>query len=174
MTNQRHRQTYPPALRAEAFDLYLIHQTRSQAHAELRQRYGSDAPSLATLKRWAAQDNWNQRSRLILSHLQNKADHDRAITGAPFLDTLQQVRSQVLRAIDETPFHSAEGALYALAALERIIDRERRHQQMETINRSFREEWELDDQPPALDDLPEPGGTGGGRLMLPSDPMSQK
>ncbi len=170
MTTQPRRKTYSPALRAEAFDLYLIHPTRTHAHAELRQRHGADAPSLATLKRWANQANWTHRRRFILGHLQKQADHDRAITGAPFLDTLQQVRSQVFRAVDEIPFHSAEGALYALAALERIIDRERRRQQLDAIDQSFREVWDLEDQPPAPDDLPEPGGTLGGRLIPPSDP----
>ncbi len=117
------RQPYPPDDREEAFDHHVSGFNRRKILARLRDRHGAAAPSESTLKRWALQDHWTARRARIRSLTRDHDDHQRALVGTRLTGELLKVRRQAVEAAQDLPFSSAEGALFALAALERIIDR---------------------------------------------------
>lgn len=117
------RQPYPTDDREEAFDLHVSGFSRPQILAHLNDRYGDAAPSKSTLKRWAVQDHWTARRARIRSLTRDHDDHQRALVGTRMTGELLNVRRLAVEAAQDLPFSSAEGALFALAALERIIDR---------------------------------------------------
>ena len=159
------RNYLPPALREEAFDLFVAGYSRRRLCAELRARYGAEAPSEATLRNWSRSCGWMDRRARIRGILRHRADTLRALAGPDLTAALHKLRSLVVDAVAETPFHSAEGALFSLAALERVIarheDREA-ERALEEHRRSIRAPLTLletgnpegpDDQP--SDDVPE-------------------
>jgi len=117
------RQPYPPDVREEAFDLHVSGFNRPQILAHLSDRYGDAAPSKSTLKRWSVQDHWIARRARIRSLTRSQDDDQRALVGTRMTGELLNVRRLAVEAAQDLPFSSAEGALFALAALERIIDR---------------------------------------------------
>ncbi|MCH7497889.1 MAG: hypothetical protein IH971_08565 [Candidatus Marinimicrobia bacterium] len=117
------RQPYPPDVREEAFDLHVSGFNRRQILARLRDRHGAAAPSESTLKRWALQDHWTARRARIRSLSRSHDDDQRALVGTRMTGELLNIRRLAVEAAQDLPFSSAEGALFALAALERIIDR---------------------------------------------------
>ncbi len=117
------RNYLPPALREEAFDLVVAGYSRRRLCAELRARYGVEAPSEATLRNWSRSDGWMDRRARIRGILRDRADALRTVAGPELTTELHKLRSLALDAVAETPFHSAEGALFSLAALERVIAR---------------------------------------------------
>ncbi len=122
------RRPHPPQLRAEAFDLYLSGLSRPRVHGELVARHGDAAPGLSTVKRWSKEDDWARRRSGISRRgggLGNALSLDAGsdpLSGDQLTVDLYVLRHQVLAAFNGLPFHSAEGALYALAALERVIE----------------------------------------------------
>jgi len=132
--NTQHHKKYPPALRNAAFDLFVSGLSQTDIAAELQQLYGAAAPALATLKRWSRQDSWTERRQRIRRRLQVRTDDERVLTGDPYMESLQQLRGNAVQAVGDIPFRSAEGALYALAALERVIERERRRRSQEAFD----------------------------------------
>ncbi len=117
------RNYLPPALREEAFDLFVAGYSRRRLCAELRARYGAEAPSDATLRNWSRSHGWMDRRARIRDILRDRADALRALAGPDLTAALHKLRRLVVDAVGEAPFHSAEGALFSLAALERVIAR---------------------------------------------------
>ena len=117
------RQPYPDDDREEAFDLYISGFNRRRILTRLRDRHGDGAPSETSLKRWSVQDHWTARRARIRSLTRSHDDNQRALVGTRMAGELLNVRRLAVEAAQDLPFSSAEGALFALAALERIIDR---------------------------------------------------
>ena len=117
------RESHPSVLREEAFDLYIAGYGRARLTEELRDRHGPAAPSESTLKNWSVRDRWPLRRRRIRRLLRDRADALRALAGPELASELLKLRRVAVEGAGETPFHSAEGAFYSLAALERVIAR---------------------------------------------------
>lgn len=117
------RQPYPPDFREQAFDLHVSGFNRRQILARLQDHHGAAAPSESTLKRWSVQDHWTARRTRIRSLTRSHHDDQRALVGTRMTGELLNIRRLAVEAAQDLPFSSAEGALFALAALERIIDR---------------------------------------------------
>jgi hypothetical protein len=140
MTKQSHHtDPFPRQLREEAFDLYCTGLTRPHLQAELARRHGTTtAPSLATIKRWAQADSWKQRRDTIWQAVRQRRDADRALLGSEYLDKLHQLRHTVLEALHNLSFSTAEGALFGLAALERVIERQIFRMKQDEINAAIK------------------------------------
>lgn len=124
MPNPTHKTTpYSRRLREEAFDLYFAGLSAPQVGTALRKRYGADAPHPSTLKRWMVQDRWASRRQDIRRHTARLDDQARAADDTRMLTALTSLRETLVTAGSELPARSAEGAVYALAALQKIIDR---------------------------------------------------
>lgn len=124
MPNPTHKTTpYPRRLREEAFDLYFAGLSAPQVGAELRKRYRADAPHPSTLKRWMVLDRWASRRKAIHRNTARLDDQARATDDTRMLAALTSLRETLVTAGSELPARSAEGAVYALAALQKIIDR---------------------------------------------------
>lgn len=139
MKQQRNTRSAPYTIqwREEAFDLYVTGLSRRQVHAELRQLYGDDAPSETSLKRWSVQDHWTERRARIRRRMRRCDDADRALSGSRMTEELRKLRRLVVDAVGDLNFNSAEGALFALAALERIIERHDNRQRQKQWQRSL-------------------------------------
>ncbi len=125
-----------PALREEAFDLFVAGYSRRRLCAELRASYGSAAPSESAVGNLSRRDRWMERRARIRQLLRARADTLRALAGPDLTAQLQKLRRLVVEAVGEATFRSAEGALYSLAALERVIAR---HEDREA-ERTFQEQ----------------------------------
>ncbi len=117
------RESHPAVLREEAFDLYIAGYGRARLYEELRARHGPAAPSESTLKNWSVRDRWPRRRHRIRRLLRERADALRALAGPDLAVELLKLRRLAVEGAGETPFHSAEGAFFSLAALERVIAR---------------------------------------------------
>ena len=134
MAKQHHNTaSYPQQLREEAFDLFCTGLSRIQVQAELVRRHGSAAPSRSTLTRWAQADRWQPRRETIRQAVRQRRDNDRALLGPQYLEELQQLRHTVLDALRSLSFSTAESALFGLAALERVIERQIYRLQQDSI-----------------------------------------
>ncbi len=116
-------QRHPSGLREEAFDLFAGGLSIRRVFDELHGQYAADAPAESTLRRWSVEDRWTRRRARIRSVTRARADARRALAGPELTAELHKMRRQVVEAVDVAPFTTAEGALYALAALERVIAR---------------------------------------------------
>ncbi len=67
-----------PALREEAFDLFVAGYSRRRLCAELRASYGSAAPSESAVGNWSRRDRWMERRARIRQLLRARADTLRA------------------------------------------------------------------------------------------------
>ena len=115
---------HPRQLHEEAFDLYCAGLSCPQVRAALRKRHGADAPHGSTIKRWMVQDRWPSRRQAIRQHIARLDDRLRASGDARLIDSLTGLRETVVAAAgSELPFSSAEGAVFSLAALQKVIDR---------------------------------------------------
>ncbi len=115
---------HPQQLHEEAFDLYCAGLSCPKVGATLRKRYGADAPHGSTIKRWMVQDRWPSRRQAILQHTARLDDRLRATEGARLIASLTGLRETLVAAAgSELPFRSAEGAIFSLAALQKVIDR---------------------------------------------------
>ncbi len=115
---------HPRQLHEEAFDLYCAGLSCPQVGAALRKRHGADAPHGSTIKRWMVQDRWPSRRQAIHQHTARLNDRLRATDGARLIDSLTGLRETLVAAAgSELPFRSAEGAVFSLAALQKVIDR---------------------------------------------------
>ncbi len=115
---------HPRQLHEEAFDLYCAGLSCPQVGAALRKRHGADAPHRSTIKRWMVQDRWPSRRQAIHQHAARLNDRLRASGDARLIDSLTGLRETVVAvAGSELPFSSAEGAVFSLAALQKVIDR---------------------------------------------------
>ncbi|MEE9162778.1 MAG: hypothetical protein V3U35_07375 [Candidatus Neomarinimicrobiota bacterium] len=116
-------ESHRPSLREEAFDLFVAGYSRRRLCAELRGCYGSAAPSESAVGNWSRRDCWVERRVRIRQLLRARADTLRALAGPDLTAQLHKLRRLVVEAVGEATFRSAEGALYSLAALERVIAR---------------------------------------------------
>ena len=115
---------HPRQLHEEAFDLYCAGLSCSQVGAALRKRHGADAPHYSTLRRWMVRDRWPSRRQAIHEHAARLDDRLRAAEGSRHIASLTGLRDTVVAAVgSELPFRSAEGAVFSLAALQKVIDR---------------------------------------------------
>jgi len=111
-------------LHEEAFDLYCAGLSCSQVGAALRKRHGADAPHYSTLRRWMVRDRWPSRRLAIHEHAARLDDRLRAVEGSRHIASLTGLRDTIVAAVgSELPFRSAEGAVFSLAALQKVIDR---------------------------------------------------
>ena len=139
MTKPHHRTAaYARRLREEAFDLYCTGLSHPRVQAELADRHGEVAPSRATLRRWAQADRWQGRRSTIWQAIRERRDADRTLSGDEYLEELHQLRRTVLEALRNLSFSTAEGALFALAALERVIGRQLDQLQLGRLNATFK------------------------------------
>ncbi len=122
---QRTRSTpHSRQLHEEAFDLYCAGLSCPQVGAALRKCYGADAPHNNTLKRWMIQDRWPSRRQAIHQHTNRLNDRLRATEDTRLISSLAGLRDTLVAAAgSELPFRSAEGAVFSLAALQKVIDR---------------------------------------------------
>ncbi len=126
MKRQQHSRPapHPRQLHEEAFDLYCAGLSCPQVGAALRKRHGAGAPHRSTLKRWMVQDRWPSRRLAIHEHAARLEDRLRAAEGSRHIASLTGLRDTVVAAVgSELPFRSAEGAVFSLAALQKVIDR---------------------------------------------------
>ena len=115
---------HPRQLHEEAFDLYCAGLSCPQVGAALRKRHGADAPHRSTIKRWMVQDRWPSRRQAIRLHIARLDDRLRVTEGARLISSLTGLRETLVAAAgSELPFRSAEGAVFSLAALQKVIDR---------------------------------------------------
>ncbi len=92
--------------------------------AALRKRHGADAPHGSTIKRWMVQDRWPTRRQAIHQHGARLNDRLRANDDTLLIASLTGLRETVVAAAgSELSFSSAEGAVFSLAALQKVIDR---------------------------------------------------
>ena len=139
MTKAHHRTAaYDRRLREEAFDLYCTGLSHTRVQAELVQRHGRAAPGLTSLKRWAQADRWQGRRNTIWQAIRVRQDADRSISDDEYLEELHLLRRTVLEALQNLSFSTAEGALFALAALERVIGRQQEQLQISRLNATFK------------------------------------
>ena len=89
----------------------------------LRERCGVDAPHDSTLKRWMVRDRWASRRQAIHEHTARLNDRLRAAEDTRLIASLTGLRETLVAAGAELPFRSAEGAVFALSALQKVIDR---------------------------------------------------
>ena len=83
---------------------------------------GRRAPHGSTIKRWMVQDRWPSRRQAIRLHTARLDDRLRATDGARLIASLTGLRDTlVVAAGSELPFRSAEGAIFSLAALQKVI-----------------------------------------------------
>ncbi len=115
---------HPRRLHEEAFDLYCAGLSCPKVGAALRGRYGADAPHVSSLKRWMVRDRWASRRQVIRLHATRLDDRLRATDGSGHIASLTGLRDTLVAAVgSELPFRSAEGAVFSLAALQKVIDR---------------------------------------------------
>jgi len=70
------------------------------------------------------QDRWPSRRQAIHQHAARLNDRLRAAEGYRHIASLTGLRDTVVAAVgSELPFRSAEGAVFSLAALQKVIDR---------------------------------------------------
>lgn len=139
MTKPHHRTAaYARRLREEAFDLYCTGLSHPRVQAELSERHGEAAPGLTSLRRWAHADRWQDRRNTIWLAIRERQDADRTLAGDEYLEELRQLRRTVLEALKNLSFSTAEGALFALAALERVIGRQLDQLQIDRLNATFK------------------------------------
>ncbi|MCH8024757.1 MAG: hypothetical protein IIB43_08630 [Candidatus Marinimicrobia bacterium] len=139
MKKPQHRTAaYARRLREEAFDLYCTGLSHPRVQAELAQRHGEAAPSRTSLRRWAQADRWQGRRNTIWQAIRVRQDADRTLSGDEYLEELHQLRRTVLEALQNLSFSTAEGALFALAALERVIGRQLEQLQINRLNATFK------------------------------------
>ena len=139
MAKPQHRTAaYDRRLREEAFDLYCTGLSHPRVQAELAERHGEAAPSRTSLRRWAQADRWQGRRSTIWQAIRERQDADRALSGDEYLEELHQLRRTVLDALQNLSFSTAEGALFALAALERVIGRQLEQLQINRLNATYK------------------------------------
>jgi len=114
---------HPLQLHEEAFDLYCAGLSCPQVGEALRERYGADAPHNNTLKRWMVRDCWPSRRQAIREHTALLNDRLRAAEDTRLIASLTGLRDTLVAAGSDLPFRSAEGAVFSLAALQKVIDR---------------------------------------------------
>ncbi len=124
---QQHRTRPTPhsrQLREKAFDLYCAGLSCSQVGVALRERCGADTPHYSTLRRWMLRDRWPSRRLSIHEHASRLEDQVRAAEDNRLIASLTGLRDTLVAAAgSELPFRSAEGAVFSLAALQKVIDR---------------------------------------------------
>ena len=114
---------YSHKVHEEAFELYCQGVPGYRVAQELAARHGADnAPSRATVRRWAHRHNWWQRREEVRRQAEQSADQRRTDDTARLLSDLGNLRGKILEASAELEFKSAEGAVRSLATLQRVID----------------------------------------------------
>ena len=114
---------HPRQLHEEAFDLYCAGLSCSQVGVALRERCGADTPHYSTLRRWMLRDRWPSRRLSIHEHASRLEDQVRAAEDNRLIASLTGLRDTLVAAGSALPFRSAEGAVFSLAAVQKVIDR---------------------------------------------------
>ena len=106
---------YPLRVKDKAFSLYC----QGLSHREIARRLKIH---YTTVGKWMRQDGWKKRAGQIQRQAAQKANNCRAKQLAEFLGDLDQIREQIVAAIQSKDFKTAEGAVRSLATLQQVID----------------------------------------------------
>ena len=108
--------------REAAFDLYCQGLSLRQVQERLADESGDAAPSFSTLKRWSTEGDWVARRGRIHDALGEQRDHARLLYGMDYIAAVTQLREKLLSDAVNLKVHSGDQAIYALVALEKLIN----------------------------------------------------
>jgi hypothetical protein len=109
--------------REAAFDLYCSGLPLREVHRELVGRCGGEAPSLSTLKRWSTDGDWVARRDKIQDAREEQHDQQRILYGMDYIAELTRIRRKLLSDAAQLKVNSGDQAIYALIALEKLLDK---------------------------------------------------